>query len=152
LGGAGSLFISCCCPSSLPSEMYGEKLKRCCFLEWLFVASTRVARFLLTQHSKTGKYIPNDYLKNTANTRKIFQMAVKYTNGRKILEISRLYIAGTSKYTQIGILGIQIHHLATPVSTCYAKSFYKYAIKLSTLMRHLLVWQLCNCIKLGNSI
>jgi hypothetical protein len=45
----------------------------------------RVARFFLTPYTKTGKNIPNyhnitKWQKTVPNRRKIFQLAIKYTN------------------------------------------------------------------------
>jgi hypothetical protein len=42
--------------------------------------ASRVARFFLVQHTKTGKNIPNDY--------KIDQMTVKYTKWPKIYQMT----------------------------------------------------------------
>jgi hypothetical protein len=55
------------------------------------------------------------------NGRKIYQMAIKYTkwqlnrpNGHKIYQ--HLSLQDTAKFTQIGIFGLKIYHVATTVS------------------------------------
>jgi hypothetical protein len=68
--------------------------------------SIRFARFLLVQHTKTGK---------------TYQMTIKYTkwsqnipNGRKIDNNMCQYLSlqDSPKFTQIGILGLKLYHLA----------------------------------------
>jgi hypothetical protein len=77
----------------------------------------RVARFSLVHGTETGKmyqintrYIPNGH--------KIHQMVIKYTkcpliipNGHKMYHHFPIY--GPLKFTQIGIFGLKINHLAT---------------------------------------
>jgi hypothetical protein len=55
-------------------------------------AGVRVARFFLVQHTKAGKNIPDNH-KTITNERRIDQMS----------------------FTQIGIFGLKICHLATLV-------------------------------------
>jgi hypothetical protein len=53
----------------------------------------------LTQYTKTGE---------------INQIATKLPNGHKMYKISVIYIPnGPQKFTQIGIFGLKIYHLAT---------------------------------------
>jgi hypothetical protein len=68
----------------------------------------------LVKTYQNGKYILNDY--------KIYQMAIKYTkwpkntrNGRKIFQ--HFTFRDPPKYTQIGIFGMKIYHLATPLES-----------------------------------
>jgi hypothetical protein len=69
-----------------------------------------VARFFLVHDTKTGNNVPNEH--------KIYQMVIKYlkwpqhiTNGHKIHEYFSIY--GPPKFTQNGIFGLKINHLAT---------------------------------------
>jgi hypothetical protein len=55
------------------------------------------------QDTKTGKNIPNDHKIYGCQ---IDQMAIKYVNAFN-------YIKGPPKFTQIGIFGLKIYHLAT---------------------------------------
>jgi hypothetical protein len=90
---------------------------------------TRVARFFLKQHTKTGKIyqitiayvyqMATKYTKwpqNIPNGHKIYQMATKYTKWP--YNITTYFIARPSKkFTQIGIFGLKICHLATLIDT-----------------------------------
>jgi hypothetical protein len=69
-----------------------------------------VARFVLVQTYQNRKNIPND--------QRLYQLAINYTkwpqnipNGHKIYE--HFPFQGPPKFTQIGILGMKINHLAT---------------------------------------
>jgi hypothetical protein len=71
----------------------------------------RVARFFLVHDTKSGTNVPNEH--------KMYQMVIKYTkypyvnipNGHKIFQLFPIW--GPRKFTQIGILGLKINHLAT---------------------------------------
>jgi hypothetical protein len=70
----------------------------------------RVARYFLTQFTKRGKILSNCKLPNVHKMFKmaavyLFQMAQEYTN--------LFPFQGPQKFTQIGILGLKIYHLAT---------------------------------------
>jgi hypothetical protein len=72
--------------------------------------ATRVARFFFIQIYQN---IPNDY--------KLFQIAIKYTKWSKNIKNCRFIyqhfpFQGPPIYTQIGIFGIKINHLATLVA------------------------------------
>jgi hypothetical protein len=70
---------------------------------------TRVARFFLVQHTKTGEKLTK-LPKNIPNYHKIYQRAVKY--------IPKFSIKRPSKtYKNIWIFGMQIYHLATLYQT-----------------------------------
>jgi hypothetical protein len=67
---------------------------------------TRVARFILMQHTKTGKNIPNDHI--------LYKMAVKYArlpwnrpNGNNMYK--HFPVQDIPKFTQIGISGLKIY-------------------------------------------
>jgi hypothetical protein len=73
---------------------------------------TRVARFIVVQTYQNGKNIPNHH--------KINQTTIKYTkipknipNGHK--KTKHLQFQHPPNFTQIGIFGFIINHLATPV-------------------------------------
>jgi hypothetical protein len=79
--------------------------------------SVRVARFFLLQHTKTGGNIPDDQ----KYTIQVYQMAINYIkcpenlpNSHKIYQHCSLQ--DPPKFTQIGIFGLRIYHLATPYS------------------------------------
>jgi hypothetical protein len=79
--------------------------------------SIRVARFVLVHDTKTGKNVPNEH-KRYQNAHKIFQMAIKYKH-------FTIYVP--PNFAQIGIFGLKINHLATPVSmssNCCAKKWF----------------------------
>jgi hypothetical protein len=63
----------------------------------------------MIQHTKTGKIYPNDpnYTKLKQNIPNSCKMALKFTQ--------HLSFQDTTKFTQIGIFGLKIHHLATLV-------------------------------------
>jgi hypothetical protein len=65
------------------------------------VLETRVARFFMLQHTKTGKNVPNN--------QKIYQMAIKYAKWPKIYQkdIKHLPLQGPPKFTQIWIFGLK---------------------------------------------
>jgi hypothetical protein len=70
-------------------------------LKFLSVSARIVqgCRVFLTQYTKTGE---------------INQIATKLPNGHKMYKISVIYIPnGPQKFTQIGIFGLKIYHLAT---------------------------------------
>jgi hypothetical protein len=76
------------------------------------VVQIRVARLFLVQHTKNGKYIPNDH--------RIERMASKYTewpqnipNGHKMYQ--HFPLQDPPKYTKIGIFGLKIYYLANLV-------------------------------------
>jgi hypothetical protein len=67
----------------------------------------RIARFFLVQHTQTGKIYQ-------MSKKYMYKMSVKYVprpNGHKIYQ-HRL-LQEPSKFTQIGIFGLKIWHLAT---------------------------------------
>jgi hypothetical protein len=72
-----------------------------------FLSKTRVARFFLAQHTKTGK---------------MYQMTIKYTkwphntpNGHKMYQ--QMPLQEPPKFTQIEIFGLKINRLANPQQT-----------------------------------
>jgi hypothetical protein len=74
------------------------------------VPKRRVARFFLVQLTKAGKICQNGHW--------IYQMVIKYSkwkwnrpNGHKIYQ--HISLQDTRKFTQIGIFGLKICHLAT---------------------------------------
>jgi hypothetical protein len=78
----------------------------------------RVARLVFVQTYQNGKNLPHDH--------KLYQTVIDYTkwvynipNGPKIYQ--HFPFQGTPKYTQIGIFGTKINHLATLIEgrTCY---------------------------------
>jgi hypothetical protein len=87
--------------------------KTCLRRPWKITASTRVARFFLTQFTKRGKYT-----KIALN----YQMPMKYTKWQRyIRNWHRIYqpflFQRLHKFTQIGIFGLKKYHLATLAST-----------------------------------
>jgi hypothetical protein len=73
--------------------------------------TSRVARFFLVQHTKTGKNIPNNH--------KIYQLATKYTkwqynrpNGHKMNQ--HLALRDPPKFAQIWIFGLKIMPSGNP--------------------------------------
>jgi hypothetical protein len=70
----------------------------------------------LVQHTKTGKIYQTAQKytklpKNIPKCHKTYEMAVKYT------KCQNFSLQDTPKYTQIGIFGLKIYHLATLVGT-----------------------------------
>jgi hypothetical protein len=59
--------------------------------------------FSWSKHTKMGKNIPNYHT--------LYQTSIKYTNGHKIYQ--HFLFQGPPKFTQIGIFGLKINHLAT---------------------------------------
>jgi hypothetical protein len=79
-------------------------------VDYDFVPWFRVARFFLVQTYQNGKSVPNGH--------KLYQTAIYYTkwpeiipNYRKIFQ--HFLFKGPPKYTQDGIFGLKINHLAT---------------------------------------
>jgi hypothetical protein len=73
---------------------------------------TRVARFFLARDSKTVKMYQMN-TKFTLNSRKISPMSLKYYK----LPKQHFPIKSPQKFTQIGIFGLKINHLATLLKT-----------------------------------
>jgi hypothetical protein len=68
----------------------------------------------LIQHTKTRKNILNILI---LNDHKIYQMTKNAPNGQKNRPNGqKLQEQDPPKFTQIGIFGVKIYHLATPVS------------------------------------
>jgi hypothetical protein len=74
--------------------------------------SSRVARFFLVQHTKTGKNVPNYH--------KIYQMSIKYTKWLYVKIDQHIPLQDSPKTTQIWIFGLKVYDLATLVSSCSA--------------------------------
>jgi hypothetical protein len=86
-------------------SIFLKTLERILFRRWCktILEYTGVARFFLVQHTKTGK---------------MYQIAIKYTkwrenwpNGYTIYH--HLPLQDPPKFTQVGIFGLKIYHLAT---------------------------------------
>jgi hypothetical protein len=75
----------------------------------------RVARFFLVQHTKTGENVPNaehsKWTYSIPNSRKMDQMNIYVVN-------QHLPLHDLLNFTQIGIFGLKIYHLATLVYVC----------------------------------
>jgi hypothetical protein len=83
-------------------KLLGDFLR---FLRSTVSVGSGAARFFLAKHTKGPCNIPND--------RKIYQMAVNIPNSHKIYQY--VPCRGPPKFTQIGIFGMKIYHLATLV-------------------------------------
>jgi hypothetical protein len=101
--------------SAIPLPLEIKKVRSLQFsLGTKFLARTRVARFFLVQHIKTGENIPDNH--------KIYQKALKYTkrpenwqNDHKIYQ--HLPLQGPPKFTRTVIFGLKKYHLASLVWT-----------------------------------
>jgi hypothetical protein len=93
-------------PSYFQSDRNNEKLLKCCFS----VVPEQGCQIFRGTIYQNGENIPNDH--------KIYQSALKYTkwpengpNGHKIYKHRQLQ--DPPKFTQIGIFGLKVYHLAT---------------------------------------
>jgi hypothetical protein len=86
-----------------------------------FGKQSRVARFFLVQHTKTGKNLQND--------QKIYQMAINFfqwPNNRPNLHkiYPHFQLEYPPKFTQIGIFGLKTNHLASLKQSCLDLTWY----------------------------
>jgi hypothetical protein len=61
------------------------------------------------KYTKWTENIPNGHI---PNGHKIYQMAIKYSKGQKIID-NYIPFQGPQKCTQVGIFGMKVYHLAT---------------------------------------
>jgi hypothetical protein len=76
---------------------------------------TRVARFFLVKHTKTGKYIYTKFPHTLPNGHKIYLIAVKYIIW--LYNKQNLPLQDPPKFTQIGKFGSKITPSGNPVRT-----------------------------------